>query len=157
MRKIFFLVLAITVCACDDSRLFESYNDFDKRFWDVSEKPEFEFSIQDTVPRYSVYCNLRNAEVYPYADFRFTYTFLDSTGTTLGQKLMVQYLFDRKTGEPFGESGLGDIYDHQFLLMKDLKFKKKGNYRVRFEQFMRKDSLEGVLAVGLRVERAIKN
>jgi gliding motility-associated lipoprotein GldH len=68
--------------------------------------------------------------------------------------LMTEYLFDAKTGKPFGKSGIGDLYDHRFLLLKNYQFKSKGKYRMKFEQFMRTDTLPGILAVGLRVERS---
>jgi gliding motility-associated lipoprotein GldH len=67
---------------------------------------------------------------------------------------MNEFLFDASSGEPFGNSGLGDIYDHQFLLLKDYQFKKPGKYVMTFEQLMRTDTLQGVLAVGLRIERS---
>ena len=120
MRMFCIVLIAIVVCSCDDNRLFEDYTDFEERYWAVKDQPTFEFSIQDTIPSYSIYCNLRNAESYPYSDFRFTYIFKDSSRNILDKNLITQYLFDKKTGKPFGESGLGDIYDHQFLLLKDL-------------------------------------
>jgi gliding motility-associated lipoprotein GldH len=66
------------------------------------------------------------------------------------------FLFDEKTGKPNGNSGLGDIYDQQFLLLKDYAFTQPGDYTIQFEQFMRTDSLQGVLAIGVRVEKSIK-
>jgi gliding motility-associated lipoprotein GldH len=141
------------MCACSDTRLYEDYKDFDNRYWVVTDQPSFEFAVDDTVSSYGLYCNLRNAESYPFSDFRFTYTLTDSTGAVYEKKLVTQYLFDQKSGKPFGESGLGDIYDHQFPLLQKFKFTKPGVYAVKFEQFMRKDSLDGILAVGLRVEK----
>jgi gliding motility-associated lipoprotein GldH len=153
-RTLAIIVAGFLLYACDEQRLFENYKDFESGTWIVSEQPAFEFSITDVQRPYNVYCNLRNAESYPFADFRFTYYLSDSTGTLLDKKLKIQYLFDRKSGKPFGESGLGDIYDHQFLLLKNHTFSKPGKYTMRFEQFMRRDTLPGILAVGLRVERA---
>lgn len=152
--KGFMIVVLGLLCACSDNRLFEDYVDFEDRYWAVSNQPVFEFSIADTVPSYSIYCNLRNAESYPFADFRFTYTLTDSTGRVIDKRLVSEFLFDKKTGKPFGDSGLGDIYDHQFLLIKEHRFVAGGKYSVKFEQFMRRDTLDGILAVGLRVEQA---
>jgi gliding motility-associated lipoprotein GldH len=66
---------------------------------------------------------------------------------------MPAFLFDQHTGKPQGSSGLGDIYDQRFPVISNYKFPSPGKYKVSFEQFMRKDTLEGVLAIGLRVER----
>ena len=134
--------------------MFENYKDFDNSAWIVSDQPEFQFSITDTQQPYNLYCNLRNAESYPFADFRFTYYLFDTTEILMDKKQKLTYLFDKKSGKPYGESGLGDIYDHQFLLLKNYKFSHPGKYTVQFEQFMRRDTLQGILAVGLRVERA---
>jgi len=154
MRKVLgFIFIASVFSSCDENRLYEDYKDFEQRSWPVTELPQFEFSIADTQRAYNVYCNLRNSVSYPFSDFRFTYYLKDSVGNMLQSKLMIQYLFDKKSGKPFGESGLGDIYDHQFLILKNHKFKRSGKYSVVFEQFMRTEQLEGVLAVGLRVER----
>jgi gliding motility-associated lipoprotein GldH len=158
MRKAWgFIVIALVICSCDENRLYEDYKDFEERSWVVTDLPKFEFTIADTQKTYNIYCNLRNSVSYPFSDFRFTYYLKDSVGNTMESKLMIQYLFDRKSGKPFGESGLGDIYDHQFLIRKDYKFKTAGRYSVAFEQFMRTEALEGILAVGLRVERVEKD
>ena len=72
----------------------------------------------------------------------------------LKKELINSFLFDRKTGQPQGVSGVGDIYDHKLNLMENFSFEKSGKYSIQFEQFMRTDTLKGILAVGLRVERA---
>jgi gliding motility-associated lipoprotein GldH len=64
-------------------------------------------------------------------------------------------MFDAKTGAPNGTSGLGDIFDHQALLISGHKFPYAGIHKIKFEQFMRKDTLEGIFAVGVRVERSL--
>ncbi len=148
------LVLSLFFASCDSSRVYEQYHDFDKGLWVVSEKPEFEFAIDQPNQKYNVYCNVRNSSDYPNARFFFTYYFLDSAGTVLQQELKTELLFDSKTGKPFGSSGIGDLYDHQFKILENYKFGQPGKFKVKFEQFMRTDTLSGILAVGLRVERA---
>ncbi len=156
MRRLFgFFCLVLATWACTDNRLYEDYVDFDNRFWVVTEQPGFEFEIDDPKAKYGLYCNIRIAESYPYSDFNFQYTLSDSTGNVLVKRLVMKDVFDRKTGKPFGESGLGDIYDHQVQLA-DHTFANPGKYKLTLEQFMRKDSLEGVLAVGVRVEKFVK-
>jgi gliding motility-associated lipoprotein GldH len=144
------------ICAlllgCDQSRVYEQNTDFTKRYWLVNEKPEFEFTIDKPADKYVVYSNIRNTISYPYARIFFTYHLQDSTGADIEKKLVTQYLFDAKTGKPFGNSGLGDIYDHRFELLKDYQFKHRGKYKIKFEQMMRVDTLQGILAVGVRVE-----
>jgi gliding motility-associated lipoprotein GldH len=155
MRISVSLFIIILLSSCDDSRVYEKNYDFDKREWLVNDKPSFEFSVDNTQP-YNLYCNLRNSVTYPYSRIFVNYTLKDSAGLELKKEMIKTLLFDEKTGEPIGRSGLGDIYDQQVLLLKGFNFKQPGTYTVQFEQFMRTDTLQGVLAVGLRVEVAAK-
>jgi len=154
MRIFLSIVFAtILLAACDDTRVFEKNVDFNDRAWLFADTPEFEFEILDTTTSYNVYCNVRNSLQYPFSRLFVTYYLQDSVGKVSRQKLVSRMIFDPKTGKPQGSSGLGDIYDHQFLLVQDHKFPYRGKHKIKFEQFMRTDTLEGVLAVGVRVER----
>lgn len=151
------LLCASLLLACHNERVFEQNEDLADQIWPVTTKPAFDFIIQDTAIAYNLYCNIRNEVSYPKANLYFTYYLKDSSGLTLQKKLISHFLFDKKTGKPFGKSGLGDIYDHQISILKNYKFKNASKYSVSFEQFMRADSLQGILAVGLRVEKVPVN
>lgn len=154
MRVFFMMFIAgLVLSACDDNRVYEQISDFDNRQWISTQKPQFEFFIDDSKQRYNLYSDIRNSVEYPYSRFFFTYYLQDSSGSDLQKKLVTEFLFDAKTGKPFGKSGIGDLYDHRFLLLENYQFPSKGKYRVVFEQFMRMDTLPGILAAGLRVER----
>jgi gliding motility-associated lipoprotein GldH len=158
MKIVFSLLLIAILCvACDDSRVYEKNLDFEHKAWMAGHKPEFEFAISDTAKQYNLYCDLRNSVAYPYSRIFFTYYLQDSIGLVLSKKLIGYTLFDPKTGKPEGSSALGDIYDHRILLLKDHKFPYAGMHKIKFEQFMRKDTLEGIFAVGVRVENAMKD
>lgn len=155
MRAVHTLLIAgLLLSACDDNRVYEQISDFDNRQWISAEKPQFEFFINDISKRYNLYTDIRNSVSYPYSRFFFTYYLQDSTGSDLQKQLVTEFLFDAKTGKPFGKSGIGDLYDHRFLLLENYQFPNTGKYRVVFEQFMRMDTLPGIMSVGLRVERA---
>ena len=149
------IVMMSLVLSCDERRVYEMNTDFDSRYWPVSEKPVFEFEVSDTTVAYNLYANVRNSLDYPYANIFLTWYLQDSAGVQLEKELVRQLLFDEKTGEPFGESGLGDIYDHRIPLKKDHRFSYAGKYSVVLEHYMRTDTLSGVLAVGLRVEKSL--
>lgn len=154
MRSLFgFAVIALVFFSCDEYRVYEKNTDFDSRHWVVNEKPVFEFDIPDSLNTYNLYCNVRNSLEYPYSRIFITYYLQDTLGTTIEKDLVQQMLFDDKTGEPLGESGLGDLYDHRILLKQNYRFSHPGKHSVTVEQYMRTDTLSGILSVGLRVER----
>jgi gliding motility-associated lipoprotein GldH len=149
-----FLSLAIFLSACDKTRVYEKNHDFDKRHWLASETTVFDFDITDTAASYNLYCNIRNTVAFPYSRLFVNYYLEDSTGRLIQKKLTQAFLFDKDTGKPHGASGLGDIYDQRVPVIDNYKFARAGKYRMRFEQYMRMDTLPGILAVGLRVEKA---
>ncbi|MBX2947114.1 MAG: gliding motility lipoprotein GldH [Cyclobacteriaceae bacterium] len=148
-----FIALLIFCFACDRARVFEQNYDFKKRYWAVSDKPAFSFKITDADQPYNLYLTLRNESDYPNSNIYFTYILTDTAGTELEKKLASEFLFERKTGRPLGSSGLGYVFEHQFPLLMAYRFKHPGTYSLHYEQFMRTDTLRGVLSVGLRVER----
>ncbi len=135
--------------------MFEKNIDFQKSQWLHTEKPSFEFRIRNTGMRYNLYCTVRNTSTYPFARLFFNYAVKDSTGKVLNNDLQSLFLFDAKSGKPLGTSGIGDVFDHRVPLLSNHEFKFTGRYTVEFEQYMRLDTLDGISAVGLRVEEMI--
>ncbi len=149
------LLSAVFFISCDSQRTYEDNFEFNDRTWKVTEEPRFNFTIADTSLRYNLYYNVRNSLAYPYARIFVMYHLYDSTGKELSRKLVMSDLFDQKTGRPLGDSGLGDVYDHQFPLLQHYPLKIPGNYSVKLDQFMRLDTLQGVIAIGIRVEKEL--
>ena len=147
-----FCALAFVIWGCDSERVYEKNYDFKDRYWLIDDFPVFEFEIADTAKAYNLYCNIRSSVAYPYSRIFVNYVLSDTTHQTLKKEMVSSFLFDERTGEPIGNSGLGDIYDQKILLLKNFTFKNSGGYKMQFEQFMRTDTLQGILAVGLRVE-----
>jgi gliding motility-associated lipoprotein GldH len=157
MRIVICLVLIATFAiSCDSNRIYEDNVDFKDRAWKIAEPAKFEFQISDTTKRYNLLMDVRNSTDYPFARLFVNYD-LKKDSIALSKELISVYLFDQKTGKPFGNSGIGDIYDHQFFLLKNYSFKKMGQYQMGLKQFMRQDTIPGILAVGLRVEVVEKN
>jgi gliding motility-associated lipoprotein GldH len=151
------LFLALLATACDSGRVYEFDQELKNRNWRSTDTLAFEFGIRDLGKTYNLYYNIRNSLDYPYARLFIQYSLEDSARTVLSSKLVSAFLFDQKTGRPQGSSGLGDVYDHRFPLLEKYAFKHPGRYKLRLQQFMRTDSLKGMLAVGVRVEEVGRN
>ncbi|KXK29823.1 MAG: gliding motility-associated lipoprotein GldH [Bacteroidetes bacterium OLB12] len=152
---ILFAAVTILISGCDNSRLFENYVEFKDRNWKIQEPVQFEFEITNTQQQYNLYYEVRNSLDYPWQRIFVNYQLTDSTGTTLSQKLVSDYLFE-KSGQPRGRSGLGDVYDHRFKILQDYSFKNPGKYKFTLQQENRQDTLAGILAIGFRIETASK-
>lgn len=152
------LLFALGVCAalfsCDSQRVYETNKDFDDGQWPQRDTAVFVFTIADTTQAYNVLVNVRNTLDYETARLFLNYTLSDSAGQPMRKRLLENMLFDRKTGEPFGKSGLGDVYQHAFTTEPNIKFPYRGKFEVRLNHMMRVDSLQEVMSVGVRVEKA---
>ena len=152
----YWLLLALPlISACDGDRIFEKNTEFENGYWLADSAEQFVFHISDTSGNYNLYYNIRNTISYPFQNIYVDYILADSTGRQIEGSLINQALFHPKTGEPYG-SGLGDVFDHQFPLLTDYKFPVEGDYTVSMKQYMRRDTLKEILAVGLRVEAVNK-
>lgn len=147
------MAILLAVVACDTSRVYEDYVDFEEAYWHVDSVQSFTFEIQDTNPEYNLFATFRNASTYPYYNLYFQYQLKDSSEEVIIEELKEIHLFDQKTGRPKGD-GLGGLFDHQYLLENNYEFSRPGSYTLEFQQFMRMDTLPFLLSVGARVEKA---
>lgn len=145
------LLLALALSSCDNSRVFEKNNDFENNAWTIADIQEFKFDIKDTAPSYAIYFNVRNALFYEYYNLYLKHTLIGPDGKEISTNLHELFLMDKSSGEPLGD-GAGDIFDHQVLALKDQKFAQPGIYTIKLQQYMRRDPLPGIMAVGVRVE-----
>ncbi len=152
MKYCFLFVLATALIACDQQRIYEENIELENGYWLADSARDFTFTISDTTNNYNLYYNIRNTVSYPFQNIYVDYVLADSTGRQIEGNLLNQDLFDPKSFEPYG-SGLGDIFDHQFPLLTDYSFPVSGDYTVSLKQYMRRDTLKDVIAVGIRVER----
>ena len=151
MFRSFFIFFLLLLVACDSSRVFESNNDLEAG-WISSDTLVYNMEIPDTASRFNVILNVRNTIDFQTARLFVQYQ-LSDTLKVLRKRLIEQNLFDRKTGEPFGDSGLGNIFSHRILLEPGLTFPARGVYQVRLNHMMRTDTLPEILSVGIRLEK----
>lgn len=152
MKSWISVTLLLVLFSCDSDRVYEQQVDFKDQFWGSGTAPQFEFEIADHTRNYNIYCTVRNSLEFPFSRIFVTYHLKDSLNNQLQSELVSTYLFDQKTGRPNGSSGLGDLFDHRISLLRNYHFERPGTYTLSLEQFNRRDTLQGVLAVGVRVE-----
>jgi gliding motility-associated lipoprotein GldH len=149
-KLLFVLLLALPLVACDKARVFEENTAVDKAGWEQNKPVNFEVNIDDTLSSYRFFMNVRHAEAYPYSNlYVFMHTRLpDGQMARDTVELMLQDQEGNWTG-----SGLGDIFDHQIMFRKNLRFPRKGTYQFSLEQAMRTPILPFVMEMGLRIEK----
>jgi gliding motility-associated lipoprotein GldH len=148
--------LFIGLSACDTNAVYKSIEDLDDGKWFIKTVPTFDFEIKDFNASYNIYYYVRNSRDYPYYNLYLTHYLTDTKGKKLSVVLDQVDLFDPKTGKPLG-SGLGDIYDHKILVMKNYHFPANGKYKMQLKQYMRQDPLPNILSIGIAIEKKSEN
>lgn len=156
-RKItqFTLLLAVTsFLSCDSNAIFKDHEDIDDGVWYVKNEPSFTFEITDISQPYNVYYLVRNSIGYPYYNLYVKRFLLNEKNKIVNEALNELILMDERTGKPMGD-GLGDLFDHKIVALKNYRFPKAGKYTFKVRQYMRQDPLPGIMSMGVSVEPTV--
>jgi gliding motility-associated lipoprotein GldH len=147
------LIIALTIffAGCNEKTAYEGKIDFPERCWVFRQPATFEFEIVDVDSTYEVLVDVRYAGTYQFQNIYLQYYLEDDEGMLYSKDLKNIQLFNAKTGIPLG-GGLGDLYSIEKPILENHRFVKPGKYRFRIDQFMRQDTLQGILSVGIKVQ-----
>lgn len=154
-KTFYFSLLQLTVCSlflssCQTIDLYEKVVSIPKQEWYSSFKPQFNFTIKDTQSRYDVYVILRHNEKYEFNNIWISLTYqLKGQPPVTGQ-----YELPLANNDGWLGTAMDDLYEHRIRITPadGIGF-KAGEYSFTIAQIMRKDPLENVLNVGLRIEK----
>ena len=155
MRAVLLLFFTIVLLfCCDQNRVMEDFKDLNG-IWHKDSTVIFNFNIEDASRTYNLKAEFSSRFTYSYYNLYFNYKLLLGDSVIL-KKLEEIILFEPKTGKPLG-SGVGNLFDHEKILLEDFSFFTSGSYRIELDQFMRIDSLSDVERVGARIEFYVDN
>lgn len=148
---IFILLVVVFFSACDQKRVFESYDTLKEDAWYINQRPSYFVDISDTSSEHTIYFNIRHTGKYKYSNLFVLFTIQGPNAKAETQRL--EFKLAEADGKWLG-SGLGDIYSNQIKIMENVKFPRKGVYSFTLEQNMRDNPLLGIEDVGVRIERS---
>ena len=152
---LFFATLGIVLISCDKNRVSEYNVDQPNAIWLADSIAKFDFKIDNLDESYNILLNVRNGRQFPHSNIYVKYFLIDDQNNQIESELRKFDLFHPKTGYPLGD-GARDIFESQFLLLKNYSFADTGTYLMNVQQYMRYDSLPEIYSVGIRVERSLK-
>jgi gliding motility-associated lipoprotein GldH len=154
-KKINFCLLALFVLpcvllfnSCQTVDLYERVTSIPGQEWKSNFKPQFDFTIKDTQSRYNIFVVLRHNEKYEFNNLWISLSY-----QLKGQPAVTgQYELPLADNQRWLGTSMDDLYEHWIQIAKGIPL-QSGDYTFTIGQIMRKDPLENVLNVGLRIEK----
>ena len=154
-KTFYFLLSQLAVCSlflssCQTMDLYERVVPIPKQEWKADFRPQFTFQIKDTQSHYDVFVVLRHNEKYEFNNIWISLTY-----QLKGQPPVTnQYELPLANNEGWMGTAMDDLYEHRIRITPPEGITlRQGEYTFTIAQIMRKDPLENVLNVGLRIEK----
>jgi len=144
--------LVLLLSSCDPARVYEQNIDLPENNWAIDNAPVFEFEVTEPQQKHAIFVNVRYNLQYDFYNLYLKHELTGPDGKKVSEKLHEVLLMDAKTGQPTGK-GSSDTFDLQQLILDDVTFEKPGKYKLKITQYMRRDPLQHVEAIGVRVAK----
>jgi gliding motility-associated lipoprotein GldH len=150
VQFLFLLITTTLLISCDEGVVLNATNSFSTIGWPMQQKVIFPFEIKDASKDYELTISIRQSNDYPFHNFYFLTKILNQKGQKIKQGLAEVFFYDSKSGKSIGQSS-GSIIGHNYVVLKKIKFPKNEKYIVQLEQYMRKDTIDGIISIGASI------
>jgi len=144
------LLFFLTIISCDDKNyILNQSQQIEKEAWLYKDELTYNFDIQDTTKVYNLYLEIDHTTDYSYQNLYLKLHTDFPSGKKMEQK--VSFELADKYGQWYGDCGSTSC-----ALLVDLQkgtyFKEVGKHTITLEQYMRKNPIEGIKQLALKVE-----
>lgn len=143
-----FCLLFMISCS-DKNYIYEESKEIVEGKWLYKDSLNYAFQITDTTKIYNIYLALDHSTDYPYQNLYLKMHTQFPSGKRITQQ--VSFELADKYGQWYGDCGSNDCN----LLVPSQKgayFNAIGQHRITVEQFMRKNPIEGIRGLSVRIE-----
>tara|TARA_B100000683_G_C12495812_1_gene556088 strand:+ start:1261 stop:1740 length:480 start_codon:yes stop_codon:yes gene_type:complete len=148
-RAVWFVSILVLLTSCMDIPYFTESKSVDESGWLSKDTLEFNFTIIDPSNKFKGSIDLRHNGDYPYSNL---YLFIDITYPNNMHRLdTLECILADNRGRWYG-SGLGDMVSHRIEYLPAIQFPLEGHYQMNISHGMRRDPIEEITDLGLRLE-----
>ena len=149
-RFVWVCSIVVLLSSCMDMPYYSESKSIDERGWLSTDTIELSFTISEPSDRFfNGLIDLRHNGDYPYSNL---YLFIDITYPNNKHRIdTLECVLADNRGRWYG-SGLGDMVSHRIEYLDEIQFPLKGDYQMRITHGMRRDPLEEITDLGLRLE-----
>ena len=138
------------ILGCKHDFLLEEKKSVAGKTWVQADSLRFDFDLVDTAHVYNLFVDVEHSDGYPFENLYVRIHTVLPSGKRLVKIRSLQLA--GPAGEWLG-SGSGEKIKARVTLQEHAYFGQPGHYALVFEQWMRQDSLPGISAVGLAVQK----
>lgn len=143
-------LLSALLVSCGPDYIYQEQKEIPNGVWTYRDTLDFKVNITDTAARYDIFLDFRYRDSYASQNLYLKLYTLFPGGLRL-HKVTSFDLFDEK-GEGVGRCS-GEECSVRMVLQENAWFDKPGDYVITLEQYTRRDSLPGILSVGMALEK----
>lgn len=144
------LGLALLLSACGPNYQFSESVDLPAESWTYDNVIDFDFQIEDTLQIYNLILDVTHHQDFAYQNLYTRIGTYFPSGQDLTKVLSLELA--NKMGSWQGKCS-GKYCTVQIPIQEGAYFNAAGDYRIRLEQFMRKDPILGIKNISFHIEK----
>ena len=148
------VLLTTFVFGACSSADYEKHFDLPETGWNQDSTYTFKFEVTDPEALYEVNYHIRNNLDYPFHNLYMQFFLEDEKNKKISSEIQEVQLLEKRTGRPYGK-GFSGIYQNKIRAFT-YTFPKAGTYYFKVKQYMREPDLEGIVSVGVSLEKVNK-
>ncbi len=147
------LIMTVALSSCDSSVLYDESLRVDEKGWNMDEKLEYKFDVEDTAQTYICSIDIRNCNDYAYSNIYFFISTIYPNGQ-VSVDTNIEFQLAQPDGKWLGRES-GHYIDGRYPLCY-FRFPEKGSYQFIIQHAMRDTLLRGIKEIGIHIESAEK-
>jgi len=145
------LVIGSSLFSCEDHTFPVRIQNLINSRWAQDQYLDFEFKTSSSGEQVDLLYQVQYGQDYPFENIWLKYWLIGPKNDTLIISKDNLFLFQPGVGKPLGAGTRNRIFLDAYFL-KNVQLKDPGTYKIRLRHYMRKDSLAGIQAMGVKVK-----
>lgn len=149
IQRLIFVLLPFFLFSCGKNYLYNNQQKIANQAWADSDSLNFKFNISDTTKIYNLLLDVQHAPEYAFQNMYVEIYTAFPAGERLREMVSLE-LADR-SGMWYSDCGSSSCA-LEIPIQENAFFNQAGAYEITIKQFMRKNPLEHVQNIGLKIE-----
>jgi gliding motility-associated lipoprotein GldH len=148
--NLFISLISSLLWSCNSETFPVMLHPLKNSIWAADQDLVFDFQVQNPSQTVDMLYQVQYDRGYAFENIWLKYWLIGPKRDTLIRSRDNLFLFEPKTGRPIGTGPPERLFLDAYFLKK-VRLEDTGKYTLRIRQYMRKDSLEGIQSLGIKI------